>query len=130
MAARTRTAVLCNNHFSKGGGSANNRMIGSVAFINYCRAGFIVTPDAGDDTRLLLMPSKMNIAPIKHGLAYRIESVVLDGQPAPRKRFAADDGCDSAKDQQPHRTHRTSPIVAMFTLTRQFRLTAPHERRQ
>jgi len=80
MAARTRTAVLCNNHFSKGGGSANNRMIGSVAFINYCRAGFIVTPDAEDETRLLLMPSKMNIAPIKHGLAYRIESVLLDGQ--------------------------------------------------
>ena len=80
MAARTRTAVLCNNHFSKGGGSANNRMIGIVAFINYCRAGFIVTPDAQDESRLLLMPSKMNIAPIKFGLAYRIESVLLDGQ--------------------------------------------------
>jgi hypothetical protein len=52
-------------------------MIGSVVFINYCRAGFIVTPDAEDETRLLLMPSKMNIAPIKHGLAYRIESSFL-----------------------------------------------------
>src|SRR3954453_7616194 len=78
MAARTRTAVLCNNHFSKGGGSANNRMIGSVAFINYCRAGFIVTPDAEDDGRMLLMPSKNNIAPIKYGLAYRIGSYMLD----------------------------------------------------
>ena len=64
MAARTRTAVLCNNHFSKGGGSANHRMICSVTFINYCRAGLIVTPDAEDETQLLLMPSKMNIAPI------------------------------------------------------------------
>jgi putative DNA primase/helicase len=77
MAARTRTAILCNNHFSKGGGSANNRMIGSVGFINYCRAGFIVTPDAQDESRLLLMPSKMNIAPIKYGLAYRIGSHLL-----------------------------------------------------
>ncbi len=78
MAARTRTAILCNNHFSKGGGSANNRMIGSVGFINYCRAGFIVTPDAEDENRLLLMPSKMNIAPIKYGLAYRIGSHLLN----------------------------------------------------
>jgi putative DNA primase/helicase len=77
MAARTRTAFLCNNHFSKVGGSANNRMIGSVAFINYARAGFIVTPDAENEGRLLLMPSKMNIAPIKYGLAYRIESALL-----------------------------------------------------
>jgi hypothetical protein len=54
-------------------------MIGSVGFINYCRAGFIVTPDAEDENRLLLMPSKMNIAPIKYGLAYRIGSYMLPG---------------------------------------------------
>jgi putative DNA primase/helicase len=73
MAARMRVAVVCNNHFSKTGGNANSRIIGSVAFVNQARAAFIVTPDAEDETRLLLMPSKMNIAPIKHGLAYRIE---------------------------------------------------------
>ena len=105
-------------------------MIGSVAFINYCRAGFIVTPDAEDDTRLLLMPSKMNIAPIKHGLAYRIESVVLDGQPAPRKRFAADDGSDSAKDEQPHRTHPNVTDRGYVHASAAIPLTAPHERRQ
>lgn len=90
MAARTRTAVLCNNHFSKVGGSANNRMIGSVAFINYARAGFIVTPDAENEGRLLLMPSKMNIAPIKYGLAYRIESALLsvDGTDVLTSRIA------------------------------------------
>jgi putative DNA primase/helicase len=72
MAARLRVAVICNNHFSKSGGSANNRIIGSVAFVNQARAAFIVTPDAEDATRMLLVPSKMNIAPIKTGLAYRI----------------------------------------------------------
>ncbi|MPZ39724.1 MAG: AAA family ATPase [Rhizobiales bacterium] len=34
MAARLRVAIVCNNHFSKGGGSANNRIIGSVAFVS------------------------------------------------------------------------------------------------
>ncbi len=80
MAARTRTAVLCNNHFSKGGGSANNRMIGSVGFVNYVRTAFIVTPDAETEGRMFFMPSKMNIAPIKYGMAYRIEGyLVTDG---------------------------------------------------
>ena len=77
MASRLRVAVVC-NHFSKGGGNANSRIIGSVAFVNQARAAFIVTEDADDPERLLLMPSKMNIAPIKHGLAYRIEGHAID----------------------------------------------------
>jgi putative DNA primase/helicase len=78
MAARLRVAVICNNHFSKGGGSANSRVIGSVAFVNQARAAFIVTPDDEDETRMLLIPSKMNIAPIRHGLAYRIEGCMIE----------------------------------------------------
>ena len=78
MASRLRVAVICNNHFSKGGGSANSRVIGSVAFVNQARAAFIVTPDEDDDTRMLLIPSKMNIAPIRHGLAYRIEGCLVE----------------------------------------------------
>jgi putative DNA primase/helicase len=77
MASRLRVAVLCNNHFSKGGGSANSRIIGSIAFTAQARAVFIVTPDETDETRLLLIPSKMNIAPIKYGLAYRIEGCLI-----------------------------------------------------
>jgi putative DNA primase/helicase len=78
MAARLRVAVICNNHFSKGGGSANSRVIGSVAFVNQARAAFIVTPDDEDETRMLLIPSKSNIAPIRHGLAYRIEGCLVE----------------------------------------------------
>jgi hypothetical protein len=59
-------------------GSANSRVIGSVAFVNQARAAFIVTPDEDDDTRMLLIPSKMNIAPIRHGLAYRIEGCMVE----------------------------------------------------
>jgi putative DNA primase/helicase len=78
MAARMRVAIICNSHFSKAGGNANSRVIGSVAFVNQARAAFIVTPDEQDQTRLLLIPSKMNIAPIRYGLAYRIEGCVID----------------------------------------------------
>jgi len=89
MAARLRVAIICNNHFSKGGGSANSRVIGSVAFVNQARAAFIVTPDEDDDTRMLLIPSKMNIAPIRHGLAYRIEGclVEFEGREIPSSRI-------------------------------------------
>jgi putative DNA primase/helicase len=80
MAARMRVAIICNNHFSKGGGSANSRVIGSVAFVNQARAAFIVTPDEEDGTRMLLIPSKMNIAPIRHGLAYRIEGCLIHSE--------------------------------------------------
>jgi putative DNA primase/helicase len=80
MAARLRVAVICNNHFSKGGGNANSRVIGSVAFVNQARAAFIVTPDEDDETRMLLIPSKMNIAPIRHGLAYRIEGCLVESE--------------------------------------------------
>ena len=89
MAARLRVAVICNNHFSKGGGNANSRIIGSVAFVNQARAAFIVTPDEDDETRMLLIPSKMNIAPIRHGLAYRIEGclVEFEGKEIPTSRI-------------------------------------------
>jgi len=78
LAARLHVAIICNNHFSKGGGNANSRIIGSVAFVNQARKAFIVTPDAEDDARLLLIPSKANIGTMSHGLAYRIEGVGLE----------------------------------------------------
>jgi putative DNA primase/helicase len=89
MAARLRVAVICNNHFSKAGGSANTRVLGSVAFVNQARAAFIVTPDEDDETRMLLIPSKMNIAPIRHGLAYRIEGCLIEfeGKEIPTSRI-------------------------------------------
>jgi putative DNA primase/helicase len=80
MADRMRVAVVCNNHFSKGNGSANSRIIGSVAFVNHARAAFIVTPDENDKTRRLLIPSKTNIGPEQYGLAYRIEGCLIEAR--------------------------------------------------
>lgn len=78
LATKTGCAIVCNNHFSKGVGGANSRVIGSVAFVNQARAAFIVTPDADDETRMLFIPSKMNIAVLGEGLAYRIGGFLAD----------------------------------------------------
>ena len=54
MAARLRVAVvICNNHFSKGGGKRKLlACIGTVAFVAIRRgAACIVTRDADDDDR-------------------------------------------------------------------------------
>lgn len=78
FAARTRTVLIANNHFSKGNGPANSRILGSVAFVNASRAAFIVTADEQDETRRLFLPSKSNIGPLGTGLAYRIEGCLID----------------------------------------------------
>ncbi len=85
MAARTRTAVIANTHFSKGDGkSANQRVLGAGAFVNVARIALVVVPDPEDHDRRLLLPSKLNITRKKTGLAFRIEERLVDdehGQP-------------------------------------------------
>jgi AAA domain len=77
MAQRLKVAIICNNHFNKGGGGANSRIIGSVAFVNQARAAYIVTNDADDKDRNLFMPSKANLGPKMDGLAYRILGTIV-----------------------------------------------------
>jgi AAA domain len=78
MAAKRHVTVIANTHLSKAsGGSANSRVIGSVAFVNQARAAFIVTADPEDDSRRLLIPSKTNLGKPRDGLAYRIADQAL-----------------------------------------------------
>jgi putative DNA primase/helicase len=80
MAARQHVSVIANTHLSKAaGGSANSRVIGSVAFVNHARAAFIVTADPDDTDRRLFIPSKANLGKPRNGLAYRIADVALPG---------------------------------------------------
>jgi putative DNA primase/helicase len=74
LAERLNVAIICNNHHTKGSGgtSANNKVIGSVAFVNQARTVFTVLRDANDEMRRLFIPSKMNIAALGEGIGYRI----------------------------------------------------------
>jgi len=80
MAAKQHVTVIANTHLSKAaGGSANSRVIGSVAFVNHARAAFIVTADRDDPGKRLFIPSKTNLGKPRNGLAYRIADVALPG---------------------------------------------------
>ena len=78
MSARARIATICNTHFSKSEGQkANQKFVGSVAFVNLARAAIIVTPDPDDRDRRLFIPSKASLDRIGDGLAFRIEQCAL-----------------------------------------------------
>src|SRR5215831_14866387 len=72
MAAKRHVTVIANTHLSKAaGGSANSRVIGSVAFVNHARAAFIVTAVPDDPGKRLFIPSKTSLGKPRDGLAYR-----------------------------------------------------------
>ena len=76
MAARHRVAIVGNTHFSKGGnGSANMRVLDSVAITAQARTVYVVIEDPEDPAKRMFLPSKGNLSPLKKGLRFHIESV-------------------------------------------------------
>jgi putative DNA primase/helicase len=80
LAARTGVALLAVSHLNKTrGGSALDRLNGSIAVGAVARAVWLAAPEPGDTGRRLFLPLKANLAEPAHGLAYRI--VAEQGQP-------------------------------------------------
>jgi putative DNA primase/helicase len=80
LAARRQAAILSVTHLNKaGGGSANHRIIGSIAFVAVARGSYVVCQDPDDRDRGLFIPSKNNLGPRRAGLAFRIRGVDLGG---------------------------------------------------
>jgi hypothetical protein len=76
MAARHRVAVIGNTHFSKGGnGSANMRVLDSVAITAQARTVYVVIQDPEDPAKRMFLPSKGNLSPLKTGLRFHIDVV-------------------------------------------------------
>lgn len=82
LAAELRIAVLAISHLRKGEGQAIYRTMGSLAFVAAARSCWVVTEDTADRRRRLLLPTKNNLAPDVHGLAFRIEPHGINEQPA------------------------------------------------
>ena len=76
MAERLNAAVVLLSHLSKGGSAnAQQRVIGSIAYVGACRANFLFVKDREDPTgrRVLMLDNGGNLAPPAPTLAYRIE---------------------------------------------------------
>jgi hypothetical protein len=78
MAERQHIAIVGITHFSKGAGQrAINAFMGSVAFIAAARAAFAVMKDSADETKVLFLPVKNNLAPLGLGLAFRLVQHII-----------------------------------------------------
>jgi hypothetical protein len=81
LAEKHHTAILAVTHFSKRSGSANDRVIGSVAYTAAVRSSMYVVKDPDEPKRRLLLPGKNNIGPDDlGGLAFTVQQNAI-GQP-------------------------------------------------
>jgi hypothetical protein len=72
LAAKRGVAVLGVSHLRKGEGKALYRVLGSLAFVAAARALWMVSRDAENATRRLLVPAKCNLAIQPTSLAFSI----------------------------------------------------------
>lgn len=112
IAERLHVALVAVTHLNKSGcGPAIYRAMGSLAFAAAARSAWSVSKDKEDPGRRLLLPIKNNIAPDTGGLAYRIESLGIDGCPTvawvpDAVNVSADDALSGDREEGGGRTER------------------------
>ena len=76
-AADKSVAMVFNSHLNKGSGQkveAMMRVMGSVAWVNAVRAAHLFTRMPDDPTKVLFVPMKNNLGPMRSGLVYQIRA--------------------------------------------------------
>ncbi len=80
IAEKYNLAIICISHNNKNASQqAIHRAIGSIGFIAACRSAYVVIKDNDDDDKRLFLPLKNNNGNDKTGLAFHIESTVVNG---------------------------------------------------
>ena len=84
LASKRRVAVVMVTHLAKGtSGKSVYRAMGSLAFTAAARAVWHVAKDNNDESRRLILMSKMNVCQETTGLAYRLEDGRVCWEEAP-----------------------------------------------
>ena len=91
LASRHRVAMVAVTHLNKGGGSNPlYRAMGSLGFVAAARAAWLVARDPDDKDRRLFLPTKNNLGPDDHGMAFRIVDSRLEWEAEPVLATAAE----------------------------------------
>lgn len=91
LASRHRVAMVAVTHLNKGGGSNPlYRAMGSLGFVAAARAAWLVARDPDDKDRRLFLPTKNNLGPDDHGMAFRIIDSRLEWEAEPVLATAAE----------------------------------------
>src|SRR5262249_11767524 len=78
LAARRQVCIVLVKHLNKGAGAkAVARVSGSMAWVNACRATYIVAPHPEDDAVKVFDSPKGNLRPTRRGLKFRLAGMEL-----------------------------------------------------
>lgn len=73
LGTRFNTLILMVKHFNKSTGPvARSRIADAAGWRNAARASYLVLPDPGNELHKLLLPDKLNGAPLPPGLCYQV----------------------------------------------------------
>ena len=79
LAEKHDVAVVCISHLNKGGSrEALMRVTGSLGFVAAARAAYVVVKDQNNPSKQLLLPVKNNLGNDQTGLAFSIESQMIE----------------------------------------------------